>query len=57
MGNTEITVTVCPKCGGRFVHESFMVDDGHGDVDWDFEDYCENPRCSSNNLKIKEEQK
>jgi Zn finger protein HypA/HybF involved in hydrogenase expression len=53
--NSKITITVCPDCGGKLVHESFMVDDGHGDVDWDEENYCKNPKCPSNNLKIKKE--
>lgn len=53
MENTKKEYSICNSCGGRFVHESFMVDDGHGDVDWDFNDYCENPDCSSKLKKTK----
>jgi|GEM_PF-3682009 len=43
--NRQRDYSICPKCGGRYVHESFMVADGHDDVDWDFDEWCENPSC------------
>lgn len=48
-GNGTFDFSICKLCGGRFVHHSFMVSDGHDDVDWDFDDWCENSKCPSNN--------
>jgi transcription elongation factor Elf1 len=49
-GNDSYEFTSCKVCGtGRFVHHAFLVPDGHDDVDWDFDDWCENPQCPSNN--------
>lgn len=50
--NTKKEFSICPKCGGQYVHESFMVSDGFDDVDWDFNDYCSNPLCPSNQFLI-----
>ena len=38
--NRTYTFSKC-KCGGLLVNHSFMVPDGHDDVDWDFDEWCE----------------
>lgn len=49
-GNDTFEVSVCPNCGGRLIHHSFMVADGHDDVDWDFEEWCED--CNGKTLPM-----
>ena len=46
----------CKFCGKKksWVCESWLVPDGHDDVDWDFEEYCLNKQCPSNNYKLNE---
>lgn len=44
-GNDKFEFSTCPDCGGRLVYHSFMIPDGHDDVDWDSEEWCENPEC------------
>lgn len=44
----------CMLCGkhNSWISESWLVPDGEDDVDWDFDEWCLNKECPSNNYKL-----